>query len=477
VAIESSPDGTSSDERGIAHNVDVTKLELRNWAGETLDLKYVFTELTFKTSIFEYFISGTLTVYDAIGMLAKFPIVGEEHLDVSFETPDNGAKTGTFRVWKVTDEQPDRAGQSMVYTLHFCSPEVFRNAFSQIMRSYTTTDDAGSIIKDILTRDLQSGKLYQPTEMKDPAKKLVIPNYSPFEAIDMLLRRGYKGVRGKSDYFLFWERHDGYYLRMFEDLVSQPVNKREQGAPGTPGEPGTTPGQNPNNQETWYAYASDKYVNKVGDEDSVQARDIRRIINYQVHSRFDTLQKIREGLYENETVLYSIMEKSITESVFKHERDGFLVLGGFGNGEDAKLNTQQFIGEWASQETGYAYEQASKTILRQKDPEEKPNVVKKGGGMFQSVRVALSQMGLTITVPGDTMVDAGDLVRVVIPIFESVENKGEPDPMLSGKWIVGSVSESILAPDKHVMVLDLYRDAYWKDIGRSSLDDEGGTGQ
>ncbi len=476
---------TSTDDRGIAHYVDLTKMDLIATNGQRASIMNLFADFTLNASIFDYLMSGWVVMYDAVGLVNRLPIVGEEMLEIEYATPGNNPKSMTFRIWKMTNENPDVMGQSSTYRLHFVSAEAFQNASSIVGKSFTNTDDSASILKTVLTDYLKSSKPFSTTTMKDPAKRLVIPNYRPLDAIDMLLRRGYAGNQSKSDYFLFFERSDGFYLRMIDDLVAQPINMKDQGQ-GTPnpGDVGGTPNTPVTDIETYYVYASDKYTIDEGRKsDSTLGKDIRRIVTYEGHTRFDSLQKIREGLYENEHIRFSIMKKKLESVVYKFQQKKLLFLGdapgpitetskGFGN---EPMNTDAFVGEFNHPITTYAGESASMTIYRLIDPEEKEGVVKKAGGLYQSVRTALTQVQISITVPGDTMVDVGDIVYLQIPRFDSTNTQQAPDKFLCGKYIIGNLRDTILSPDRHMMVLDLFRDSFGKQPGAADFGEDGGS--
>lgn len=479
---------TQSGERGQTHDVEIGTLDLRATNGTVVSLKALFVDMNFSVSVFEHHIEGTITLFDGVGLINRLPIVGEEYLDVSFNTPGNAEKRGTFRVWRVTNEEAARDGNESTYTLHFCSPEVFANAHTWVRRSFRNTDDAASILGSILTQDLRAGKTFNSAVMKDPAKCLVVPFLRPFDAIDMLLRRGYEGNRSKSDYFLFFERWDGYWLRMYDDLVAKPINRREQGQ-GTPNpsQPGSTPDTPVQNVETWYVYASDKYADNTGRGDNTEGRDIRRVLSLQIHRRFDSLAKISDGLYENETVYYSIVNKGLESRTFNHARDGMLFLGGapdpfraqgkVGSTGAERMNSDEFVGEFTTLGGRYAWESASRVFTRLRHEEEKEGVDKKAGGLYWSVRQALDQVRLTITVPGDTMVDAGDVVHLEVPRFDATTSTAQPDKFLSGKWLVASLTDSILATKHHTMTLDLVRDAFWQKPGEADFTEDYGQNQ
>ena len=289
----------------------------------------------------------------------------------------------------------------------------------------------------------------------------------------MLMRRAYSGDATKSDWFLFFERWDKWVLRMYETLVDQPLNaRRGEKADLFPAGPAIT--------ETWYVYQSDKYL-----KDSIRGRDIRRVVAMTIESRFDSLAKIREGGYESEVVQYSIKDKALTSNTFKYQTSGGhpILAGGTSPSSNdslittlsnmkANTNTNQFMSNYANPLSGYAGAQASKVYFRLKDPEEKDGVVKKAGWIYRSAKVLTDQIRVTITVPGDTAVDAGDIVHFAIPRFDSISDEAAPDKFLYGKYIVGAIRDSILAPDKHACTLDLYRDGYMMEISASELYEE-----
>lgn len=471
---------TGLDNTGIAHVVDVDKLIIQNTYGQNVDARGLYTEFQLTTSIFEPGIRGSVLIYDAHALVTRFPIVGEETIYVSFKTPGNLAKTGEFKVWKVTDEQPDDKGSSSSYRLHFCSPELVDNAQKIVAKSYPATDDAYSIVEDIKKTYIPSKKpiVRGQSKMSDPAKKLVIPMYRPMDAIDMILRRAYSSDKNASDYYLFFERFDSWRLVMFDDLVTNPINARQvQAGVVTQEQLDTSPDASVQKLETWYVYASDKYTG-----DSVTGKDIRRVISMSIGGRFDTISKIRDGQFESEIVQYSIMDKALTSKNYKSLSDEVRYLGDAdqstenndrgGRGKE-RTNTSAFISNHSTVIHGYSGTQASKVFFRLKDPEEKTGVVKKSGGRYQAIRVALSQVQVSITVPGDTMVDVGDIVHLAVPKFESVLDKGENDEFLYGRYIIGAIKDSILTPGKHVMTLDLWKDAYGSHIIDSRLQENG----
>jgi hypothetical protein len=456
-------DLSSSENSGFAHVVEVTELTLTNHHGEKIDIRAVCTDANIESSIFEPGINGSLVMYDAHSMITRFPIIGEEVLNITYTTPGNVSKKGEYSIWKITDETPDDKGTSSTYRLHFCSPEFLQNAKFTIGKSYTNTDHCYSIVQNIQTEFLKSKKklVIGKTPMKDPSKTIVIPLYKPFEAIDMILRRAYSGNISDSSYYLYFERADSWQLKMLEELISDPINSRLN--------------IEKSSQELLKDVISGTLSDKLDDsatvyastrfqDDSFSAKDIRRIISLRLNSRFDSLTKIREGLYDNESVLYSVYDKTVKGKAFNRAVSPNGIIDG-----TLQMNTQKFISDYDVPDSGFAGTQSPKTFYAMSEPDDKTDALRKIGGPYQSTRVAMSQVQISIVVPGDTAVDLGDVVNVIIPKFESVLDESEKDDFLQGKYLVCAVRDSILFPDKHVMTLDLYRDSYASPISNSVL--------
>jgi hypothetical protein len=462
-----------ADNNAHAHIVEVDELVLINHQDEEIDLRAVFVEIEMTSSVFEPGIRGSVLIYDALGLINRFPIVGEERLRISYKTPENRSKKGEFYVWRISDEYPDEKGNSSTYRLHLCGIDMLSNAREVVAKSYTNTDDVMAVVQDIMsvTGSPKEVRTRDQT-IKDPAKVLVIPFYHPFEALDMLRRRAYT-ESGGSDYFLFFERWDAWFFTSIDSLVADPINNRETDT--VEGEGSSPLPDTESWKENWWVYASDKFQ-----MDSTRAKDIRRISTLKITQRFDSIQKIRQGAYDNEVVQYSIIDKAITTNPFNFESDSEPLIGGSrdrfdtqtprGSEEKNPTNTPEFIAQYSVPDSGY-YGSAPKTYFRLKDPEEKDGVVKKSGLRHRSTQALLDQVQVTVTVAGDTMVDVGDIVHLVVPRFDSLEDT-QPDKFLYGKFVVGALRDSILSPDKHAMTVDLYKDGYWQAIGASEIGQE-----
>jgi hypothetical protein len=255
----------------------------------------------------------------------------------------------------------------------------------------------------------------------EPQKILVVPYLRPYDAIDFLRNR-VKAKDSEEDYFLFFERFDGVYFKNLPGIISSPLNK----------------------ETNYYVYMSDKFGNQRD-----EGLDIRRIITLRINSKFDTLKKISLGMLNNEALEYSFDDKMIYSNVTSYKDVSPFIA-------NQKMNTQGFIEKYARADAMGM----SGNITSFKERRVDQNFFfQKPAGKHIINRLTMAQISLTITVPGDSSVDIGDVVSVAIPEF-TADDTVTNDPHLTGRYIIGSIRNTFITPDKHVMQMDLYRDGF-----------------
>ena len=412
-----------SDDTGIAHNIEIKRITIFNHMNESVDLKEIFLEMNLYNSVFEPAIYGDIILVDSHSLLTRLPIIGEERIEIEFNTPGNDIKLFKGVVYTVKEIAPDAKGAKSSYVLNFCSEEILQNFAVHVAKSYKNTLNAEQIVEDILKTYLGSDKPLFIDPCRDPQKILIIPYLRPYDAIDFLKNRVKSADEDTCDYFEFFERFDGIYFKNLPGIISSPLNKEEH----------------------VYYYMSGKYV---GQRDA--GIDIRRIINLKINSKFDTINKINEGLFSNEAFEYSFDDKMIYSQP-KTYKDSRPFLG------KERMNTtgytDNFIQVIAKGLSG------NMTTFKERRTDQNFNFVKPAG-LYMMSRIALSQISLTITVPGDTTVDIGDVISLDIPEFDAHATEVQADQHLSGRYLICSIRNTFLTPDKHVMQMDLYKDGF-----------------
>lgn len=130
------------------------------------------------------------------GQMDKYTITGQELLTLKFTT--QGSKFSVdftkhpLHVHKIENLRlldqgtGAKSTTTILYRLHFCSPELMNNERIRISKAYEAT--YSDIVKDILQNILKTGKDIWLEETKD-IHKVVIPNMHPFDAIRWIIKK------------------------------------------------------------------------------------------------------------------------------------------------------------------------------------------------------------------------------------------------------------------------------------------------
>ena len=157
-------------------------------------------------------VTGSIVIADEGNQIARMSVQGLERIAFHLKTPgvsygkedvvDASEETGEpYHIYKITDRKQATPGLT-IYTLHFASREFMRNMRTKVSQAYDGKYDRAviDIMKDKNYLDSRKKLHYEPT---GNSNKIVVPNLSPFDAINMIAN---KSVADKSNgvgyYFL-----------------------------------------------------------------------------------------------------------------------------------------------------------------------------------------------------------------------------------------------------------------------------------
>lgn len=202
----------------IPGDVLVEKIDLISSDGsKTITIKPQVKFISLYESIMSPVLYGELLVVDAIDLLRGFPIIGEETLELEFNTPTLKPISLKMRVYHISNVTVDKDQKMKSYTLHITSEEAFKNASLLINRKFTKENHIN--IEEILSTDLETEKQAVYSESKGIDTQL-ITNITPFQAIDrMRLRSVCK--RFKSSSFCFFEDRTGFNFITLEEMIAK----------------------------------------------------------------------------------------------------------------------------------------------------------------------------------------------------------------------------------------------------------------
>ena len=363
-----------------------------------------------------------IELVDAINIVEKFPIVGEEFVEIEFVTPSLPIQAVySFAVTSVKGSKADPNAQSSTYTLVCVSEEQIKSAAKMIQVAGAGT--YSEIVKDILVRELETTK---PIYVEDTKGLMgnVVPKLKPFAAIDYI-RQMAVSTKSTTSAFLFFETQLGFQFRTIESLMEQNQGKTAK----------------------QFKYVSDVMSTKEG-----SANAQRNIIKYEVISRTDTIDKIQSGVLNNVVSGYDLITKELRTTVHNIAED----IKNFVTPDKkarAPLSATQY------QDHG---NKPADTFFMPFDSSK--------GGIYRDLTFAarraytslLMQNVTRVLIHGDSALLAGDLIEVEMPSVSGDTGRKKQDTFVSGKYMITRLRHLIVndVKIKHMISADIIKVGY-----------------
>ena len=205
--------------------------------GRPYDLIPHLREINIYENIFSNSLKANITLDEAMNLPQTLPIVGEEYVEIDITIPGMSEKYNddtyivnpiSMFVHKITNQKL-KTPQSQSLSLELVSESYMNNIHSRISKSYNNKKAGGhdGIVRDIYFRYLDPILRKMKTGIFEPTKyveECVIPNWTPFQAINWLARRSISSQTKDAANFVFYETLQGHYFRSLTTMsLSEPV--------------------------------------------------------------------------------------------------------------------------------------------------------------------------------------------------------------------------------------------------------------
>jgi hypothetical protein len=227
------------------------------------------------------------------------PLQGTEKIAFHLSIPGTeGSSQGTidateetghpFHIYKLGNKKQISEGL-LLYTLHFCSRELFRNTRVRVSQAYNGPlhESAAKIFTDQEYLDSRKKLFVEPTRN---STKVVIPNLRPLDAISLLASKSLSGNANGAGY-LFYETTKGYHFRSFENLY-------------------TDKGKKPRKIVARFDYMVRKAKDENTEEKGKYIQDLEAVEKYEFLNTFDSAASQASGTYANSVITHNIYDKS-----------------------------------------------------------------------------------------------------------------------------------------------------------------------
>ena len=459
-----------SDTPEFAGDYVLEKVVLINHLGKKVDFKYIMQELNIYESIYKNAITGSLVIADEGNQIGRMSIQGLERIAFLLKTPgvsygkedviDATEETGEpFHVFKVTDKKQATPGL-VIYTLHFASREFMRNLRTKVSQSYDGKYDRAviDIMKDKDYLDSRKKFHYEPT---GNSNKIVVPNLSPFAAINMIAKRSMPDKSNDVGYY-FYETTGGYYFRSWASMITGQGNFAR-----------------PPKQKFYYQYA------KLGSENTTKTKDkqgkertqekiekeFQSVESYEFINNFhDVATNTALGTYGHRIISHNLFDKSYniedynfhsdyqttphTDSIGKYANDRFPIADtsvDYDNRDNVSSYSESRVSLQTTTPFLHDKDVGNYGLDATQDGAKTGHMISQGNQVTQGTT-------LKLVVKGQSYLQAGDLIQFDLRDvnFEDKDNKS--DPRFSGNYIITSIRHHITG-EQYDMVLECVKDS------------------
>ena len=468
----------------FAGDYDLQYVHIHNHKGEGIEapkgenISNMVVELNIYESIYNNAMTGSLVIADSRNLISNLPIQGTERLSfrlatkLSTYTSDNSIdfteKSGNpMHIYKLTDKE-QLNDNVQTYTLHFCSREFLRSIRTKVSESFEGRMDeaANAIFSRPEYLDSKKRLFFQKTRNKD---KVVIPNLTPFDAINLLAKRALpsnlKDMGGVG--YLFYETTKGFHFRSWESLC---VTKN-----GEQIEP---------KQKFRYVHVPVDLLHHETDDKTGEKVDkimagFRNVESYKFLNNFhDVIMNTTLGIYGHTVITHNIYDKSYKKDKY-HYHNSYTATSHTDTDPEKRwkggpaitdspvdydviegTNRQKGVSDFAESRVSLQpttqFAHGEDTGNYGVDVEQDGKLEGERKALINSIRTGTK---LHLTVKGQSWLQSGDVINFDVI---SVENKNNTtsdilDTRYSGRYIITHIRHKV-SSDQYIQVLECAKD-------------------
>lgn len=417
----------------VPGSVDIVTLNITDTTETvTIDIKNLFIEINLFEDIYKNYVSGSISLVDAKGLLESLPIIGEETLSIAWKTsgfPNDNLMLHKFRIYSL--EAKSSENNKSFYILNFVSPELITSEAKKISKAYNGFSH--DIIKNILgSNGLETIKPYSYEESTNNIK--FISNYwTPLQSIDFCATKALNARAGSAS-FLFFENLNGYHFKSVDKLFHQSYDIN------------------------WLTEKSRNYVfdNNLKRDSKNKYLSLRNLYS---NTQFNHLKRLLSGAYANRVVEFDTTKKIYSNRAYNYWYN---------------FESSNHAGEHPAASHYVDFDDNDLRVsVRPTFSHAFNGLHHDNSALIESMRLPLlSQLefiSFTAEIFGRTDLFAGDLISLNInsskELITEEKNKFHYDRLLSGRWLISSIGHKIkmdTASNRpiHTMTMDILKDSF-----------------
>jgi len=383
-----------------------------------------FTSIDIFESINTPAIFCELTISDSVELQEQFPLIKEELITISFETPNNpGDPTRyVFHVRSINSNVINENQKTASYTITGVSPELLINKTAFVDKHFD--DTISNMVKNIMEEKITTNKKVEVEKTVGIFPKKNIYNMLPFQAIHSLLRHAVSD-RYLSHTFTFFENKHGYHFTTYERLIEQGRNRLSKGL---------------SDKEFFYDMVRKEHIEDV---------NIRNIIAYNSVGGTDVLEKTAS--YVNTATAIDMQSAGQRQAVYVKNigADKFQKMDDNGAATNSTGNVRAF---------GKTKRPTAFSILPIFSHDNKLSLVEAAAARDAFVE-DLTNTVTQIHVYGDSDLTVGDMIKCNLPSASSFDDAAGSSRLDSGNYLITRLRHIILMGDRpqHTIALEIVK--------------------
>ncbi len=430
----------------VPTDIDISIASLFDYKGQhSVNIKTMIAEFNVYEDLYSSTMKADITIVDALGLIERLPIIGEEFLILSFRTPvgpkgagygidddpesiDDTYNTYLFFVYKI--EKAMANTRTHGYTLHCVSNEFILSMQQSLDTSYINqpiSDIIQQVRDSFLTPSQSQFNLINgpkrnkvAVEQTQGIHTCTTSSKSPLQFINYLAQQAQSEKYPGSNY-RFWEDVDGFHFKSLQSLFDETNNPIV---------------------ESYYFIEFHLSENNTSGPQNQRVFEYQKIISLEFDKSVDVISNYYNGLYNVEVLSLDLLRKNSVRTMFDYHKD-FDQLQHAGSNQ---VISSESIHKSGSQS---CYKMFSSKNALSGQYDQLPYIVDKHADndpyltgfdrrqIFTHLETPANQQNnqivLNIAIPGDTARKVGDAINVFIPQNSSDEDFVSKWNILYGK--------------------------------------------
>ena len=440
-------------------NVVVSKIDLISADGKTrIDVRQIVKEFTIYEDMFTSSLSGSCLLSSSVAIEELLPIIGQDRISVEFRSEDASSTISlVFVIYKLSNIK-QTSDRSQIMTVDFMTIEGIQNAKTKVSKYFDKefTENVRSIYSTLESKKQLVIKSQDINRFKD---KILVPNWTPFYAINFLANRSMKIASGnKATNYIFYEKitdtgnGSEYIFGSLDTIMGSAEIKK-----------------------VYIKLEANVQEPIAGENDSKKSKlASNNVEKYQLNTAFDYLADLAAG-----TLAGTIIAPDITRKRWnKYTQDYFTDFK-----SSASLESNSNVAEGQDERSSTPADSSIFVMPKHKglfarkltngDVEsEESSHLEETSWRRNSFMQKFGDTKCTIRVAGDSSLRVGDVVQWKIPAASPmITEQKKYSRYLENKWLITSIAHTVNDAEGYTQNIEMVKDSLVFAIPKTNLFD------